>query len=115
MDSGTFSQVLSLHGAEIAAATTFGTAKCPTCQCLKSELANKEETWQLRTVRELNQAVEDAKAEHLNADGTVKEGLKTKPARPCRHKDITRYMTCYITCYMTWSCAGRRGREEAET
>ena len=54
-----FWHFLSIDGAEIAAATTCGTDNCSTSQCPKSELANMEETWPSRTVRELKKAVED--------------------------------------------------------
>ena len=37
--------LLSLDGAKIAAATTCGADKCPSCQCPKSELANTEASW----------------------------------------------------------------------
>ena len=73
-----FWHLLSLDGAEIAAATTCGTDNCPSCECPKSELANTEASWPLRTVREVKQAVDATRAQLLNADGTVKEGCKTK-------------------------------------
>ena len=76
-----FWHLLSLDDAEIAAATTCGTDNCPTChwcQCPKSELANTEKTWPLRTVRKLKKEIEDARAEHLSADGTVKEGRRQR-------------------------------------
>ena len=68
-----FWHLLSLDGA-----TTCGTDNCPSCECPKSELANTEASWPLRTVREVKHAVDAARAQLLNADGTVKEGCKTK-------------------------------------
>ena len=73
-----FWHLLSLDGAWIAAATTCCIDNCPSCECPKSELANTEASWQLRTVREVKQAVDAARAQLLNADGTVKEGSRTK-------------------------------------
>ena len=73
-----FWHLLSLDGAEIAAATTCGTDNCTSCECPKSELANTEASWPLRTVHEVKQAFDAARAQLLTADGTVKEGCKTK-------------------------------------
>ena len=73
--------ILGLDGAEITAVTTCGSDNCSTCQSPRSELANTEETWPLKTVCEKKKAVEDALAKLLNADGTVKEGCKIKVCR----------------------------------
>jgi hypothetical protein len=86
-----FWHLLSLDGAEIAAATTCGTDNCPTCECPKDRLADTDETWPLRTVRDLKKAVDDARATLLNADGTVKNG---------KIGQVLRYITCYIACYI---------------
>lgn len=86
-----FWHLLSLDGAEIAAATTCGTDNCPTCECPKDRLADTDETWPLRTVRDLKKAVDDARATLLNADGTVKNG---------KIGQVFRYITCYIACYI---------------
>ena len=62
---------------------------------------------QLRTVRELRKAVEDARAKLLKADGTVKEGYhKTKVSCQCDIEIYWHDIMCLILCYITWSSAG---------
>ena len=73
-----FWHFLSLDGAEIAAATLFGTDKCPTCECPKSELDNTETQIPLRKTSEIKEQVEAGRARLLNPDGTVKQGKKTE-------------------------------------
>ena len=74
-----FWDLLSLEGAEIAAATTCGTDNCPTCERPKDRpgLADTDETvetWELRTVSKLKKAADDARAAPLKVDGSVKTG-----------------------------------------
>lgn len=68
-----FWHLLSMDGAEIAAATMCSTDNCPTCECPKSELDNTEYTYNLRHTQSVRLAVEKARAELLNADGTIKD------------------------------------------
>jgi hypothetical protein len=73
-----FWHFLSLDGAEIAAATLFGTDKCPTCECPKSELDNTGTQFPFRKTSEIKKQVEAGRARLLNPDGTVKQGKKTE-------------------------------------
>ena len=68
-----FWHLLSMDGAEIAAATMCSTDNCPTCECPKSQLDNTEDTYNLRHAESVRLAVEKARSEHLNADGTIKD------------------------------------------
>ena len=71
-----FWHLLCMDGAEIAAATMCGTDNCPTCECPKTEHDNTEDTYQLRHTESVRKKVEQARAEHLNADGTIKDNHK---------------------------------------
>ena len=73
-----FWHLLCMDGAEIAAATMCGTDNCPTCECPKAELANSEDTYPLRTTDSVRKKVEEARAEHLRADGSIKDDHKDK-------------------------------------
>lgn len=73
-----FWHVMSMDGAEIAAATMCGTDNCPVCVCPKSELANTEYKCSLRHTEAVRKEVEMARIELLNADGTIKAGCKEK-------------------------------------
>lgn len=88
-----FWHLLSLDGAEIAAATLCGTDNCPTCECPKSELDNTEKAYSLRKTSEIKQEIDAGRAAFLNADGSVKEGKKGQ----VKHSPIF-YILCYITC-----------------
>jgi hypothetical protein len=70
--------LMCMDGAEIAAATMCGTDNCPTCECPKAELANSEDTYPLRTTDSVRKKVEEARAEHLRADGSIKDDHKDK-------------------------------------
>ena len=67
-----------MDGAEIAAATMCGTDNCPTCECPKAELDNTEDTYPLRRTESVRKQVVQARAEHLNADGAIKDNHKEK-------------------------------------
>ena len=73
-----FWHLLCMDGAEIAAATMCGTDNCPTCECPKAELDNTEDTYPLRRTESVRKQVVQARAEHLNADGTIKDNHKEK-------------------------------------
>ena len=73
-----FWHLLCMDGAEIAAATMCGTDNCPTCECPKAELANTEDTYPLRTTDSVRKKVEEARAEHIRADGSIKNDHKGK-------------------------------------
>ena len=73
-----FWHLLCMDGAEIAAATMCGTDNCPTCECPKAELDNTEDTYPLRRTESVRKQVEQARAEHLKADGTIKDNHKEK-------------------------------------
>ena len=66
-----------MNGAEIAAATLCGTDNCPTCECLKAELHNTEETYPFRKISTVKKAVDDGRARLLNADESVKTNKKS--------------------------------------
>ena len=73
-----FWHLLCMDGAEIAAATMCGTDNCPTCECPKAELANTEDSYPLRTTDSVRKKVEEARAEHIRADGSIKNDHKDK-------------------------------------
>ena len=73
-----FWHLLCMDGAEIAAATMCGTDNCPTCECPKAELDSTEKTYPLRRTATVRQKVEQARAEHLRADGSIKQDHKEK-------------------------------------
>jgi len=73
-----FWHLLCMDGAEIAAATMCGTDNCPTCECPKAELDSTEHTYPLRSTETIRKKVEQARAEHLKADGTIKQDHKEK-------------------------------------
>lgn len=73
-----FWHLLSLDGAEIAVAALCDVHNCPTCDCPKSELDNTETLYDMRSFCELKRKVYAARAEFLNADGSVKDGCKTR-------------------------------------
>jgi len=50
----------------------------PTCECPKTELDNPEDTYQLRHTESVRKEVEQARAKHLNADGTIKDNHKER-------------------------------------
>ena len=72
-----FWHLLSMDGAEIAAATLCGTDNCPTCECPKAELDNTEKTYPLRKTSDVKKAVDDGRARLLNADESVKTNKKS--------------------------------------
>ena len=75
-----FWHLLSMDGAEIAAATLCGTDNCPTCECPKAELDSTEKTYPLGPLRktsDVKQTVEDGRARLLNADESVKPNKKS--------------------------------------
>ena len=75
-----FWHLLCMDGAEIASATMCdsGTDNCPTCECPKAELNSTEHTYPLRSTETIRKKVEQARAEHLKADGTIKQDHKEK-------------------------------------
>lgn len=83
-----FWHLLSMDGAEIAAATLCGTDNCPTCECPKKELDETGKTYPLRKTSEVKKAVSDGRASLLKADGTVKNNKKS---------EVHIWHTCYIS------------------
>ena len=77
-----FWHLLSLDGAEIAAATLCGTDNCPTCECPKSELDNTEEAYPLRKTSKIKQEIDSV--------GTVGYRVEAEVVKHC------------------WSCIQRR-------
>ena len=73
-----FWHLLCMDGAEIAAATMCCTDNCPTCECPKAELDSTEHTYPLRSTETIRKKVEQARAEHLKADGAIKQDHKEK-------------------------------------
>lgn len=94
-----FWHLLSMDGAEIAAATMCGTDNCPTCKCPKSQLDNTEDTYNLRHPESVRQAVEKAQAEHLNADGRSWNHQRSPHQEgKAQLSSIQHNITCYIMC-----------------
>jgi hypothetical protein len=60
-----FWQMLSLNGAEVAAATMCGTDSCPTCKCPKANLDSTEDTYAVRSTESVRKQVDEARARHL--------------------------------------------------
>ena len=103
-----FWHLLCMDGAEIAAASMCGTDNCPTCECPKEELDSTEDTYRLRHIEAVRSDVEKARAEHLNADGTVKERHKEKvpTSNNCLRVKIRPYSLPYNMLYdmlFAWS------------
>ena len=73
-----FFHLLSLDGAEIAAATMCSTEKCPTCECPWDDLDSTEEIYPLRSTADVKRRVEAAQSKFLNPNGSIKYRCKTK-------------------------------------
>ena len=62
-----------MDGTEIAAATMCGTNNCFTCEYPKTEVDNTEDNYQLGHNESVRKKVEQARAEHLNAESSLME------------------------------------------
>jgi len=67
-----FWHLLSMDGLEIAATTMCSTDECPVCEVPKDELDRTDVSYPLRSGSTVKALVEDAQAELLEPDGSVK-------------------------------------------
>ena len=88
-----FFHLLSLDGAEIAAATMCSTEKCPTCECPREDLDSTEEIYPLRSTAHVKRDVEAAQARLLNPDGSIKNRCK---------KAVRTLFICDLICYILY-------------
>ena len=94
--SRAFYHVLVLDGAEVAAATMCDTRQCPVCTCPHDELDRTDVAYPYRHSEEVKAKVEAARREHLDEEGGVKDGHKSKVS--------ISYTTSYTMSYtMSWA------------
>ena len=89
--------LLCIDRAEIAAATMCGTDNCPTCECPEAKLDCTKEAYPLRRTESIRKQVEQACAEHLMPDGTIKADHKEKV---CCSVYLTYDIALDLTCYI---------------
>jgi hypothetical protein len=79
-----FWHIISIDGLEIAATALSNTMECPTCECPKDELDRTDKLYPVRSSAKVGAGVEEARAELLNRDGSIKDRCLGK--------------VCYIIC-----------------
>jgi hypothetical protein len=73
-----FWHIISMDGLEIAATALSNTMECPTCECPKDELDRTDKLYPVRSSAKVGAGVEEARAELLNRDESIKDRCGVK-------------------------------------
>jgi hypothetical protein len=94
-----FLHIVSMDGWEIAVTALSSTTECQTCKCPKDELHRTNKRYPARSTQTVRAGVENARAELLNRDGSIKD--------QCSGKVISYLISCMISCMSRFSCMTR--------